>query len=179
MSGRPVSTKSDRRRLRVGRVGSPHGLVGRVKVRLAFSGSDSLNEVDRVWLVSDEGTEREFGVREVRGERAQMLLWLEGIENRDAAQNLVGSHIEVARGELEALEAGEYYLADLVGAAVFGPDGKVGEVVDVVVNPTIDSVRIRLEDGSLVEQPLTAPWVARIEADEARIELASLDGLIV
>jgi 16S rRNA processing protein RimM len=150
-----------------------------VKVRLAFSGSDTLQEVDRVWLVSDEGSEREFAVREVRGEGPQTLLWLEGVENRDAAQKLVGSHIEVVRGELEPLEPGEYYLCDLVGAEVFGPDGKVGEVVDVVVNPSVDSIRVRLVDGRLAELPLTGPWVSRIEAEEARIELASLDGLIV
>jgi 16S rRNA processing protein RimM len=118
-------------------------------------------------------------VREVRGEGPQTLLWLEGVENRDAAQKLVGSHIEVVRGELEPLEPGEYYLCDLVGAEVFGPDGKVGEVVDVVVNPSVDSIRVRLVDGRLAELPLTGPWVSRIEAEEARIELASLDGLIV
>ena len=62
---------------------------------------------------------------------------------------------------------------------MFGPDGRVGEVVAVVVNPSIDSIRIRLGDGRLVEQPLSPPWVARIEADAARIELASLEGFIV
>ena len=148
-------------------------------MRLAFSGSESLSEVERVWLVRDDGSEREFGVREVRGAGAQTLLWLEGVENRDAAAKLTGSHIEVVREELAPLEPGEYYLADLVGAAVFGPDGRVGEVIDVVVNPSIDSVRIRLADGRLVEQPLSAPWVTRVQVDEARIELANLDGFIV
>jgi 16S rRNA processing protein RimM len=150
-----------------------------VKVRLAFSGSESLSEVERIWLVAEDGSEREFAVREVRGEGAQTLLWLEGVENRDAASKLTGSHIEVVREELAPLEPGEYYLADLVGAAVFGPEGRVGEVVGVVVNPSIDSLRIRLEDGRLVEQPLSPPWVARVEAEKARIELASLDGFIV
>jgi 16S rRNA processing protein RimM len=150
-----------------------------VKVRLAFSGSESLAEVDSVWLVNETGEEREFGVREVRGEGAQMLLWLEGVDDRDAAARLVGSHIELARDELAPLAPGEYYLADLVGAAVFGPEGRVGEVEEVVVNPSIDSVRIRLEDGRLVEQPLSPPWVTRIDLSPVRIELASLDGFIV
>jgi 16S rRNA processing protein RimM len=150
-----------------------------VKVRLAYSGSDSLNEVDRVWLVSEDGAEREFSVREVRGAGAQTLLWLEGVDDRNAAQKLVGLGIEVDRGELAPLAPGEYYLVDLVGAAVFGPEGRVGEVVDIVVNPSVDSVRIRLGDGRLAEQPLRAPWVARVEPEAARIELSSLDGLIV
>lgn len=148
-------------------------------MRLAFSGSESLAEVERVWLVKEDGTEREFSIRDLRGEGPKTLLWVEGVENRDQAALLVGSNIEIERAELAPLAPGEYYLADLVGAAVVGPGGPVGEVVDVVVNPSIDSIRIRLTDGRLAEQPLSAPWVARIEPDEPRIELASLEGLIV
>jgi ribosomal 30S subunit maturation factor RimM len=92
LSGRERSSKSSEARLRIGRVGSPHGLVGRVKVRLAFSGSESLDDVDRVWLVFEDGNEREFPVREVRGQGAQTLLWLEGIGNRDPAARIVGAH---------------------------------------------------------------------------------------
>lgn len=179
MSGQRGSSDGDRARLRVGRVGSPHGLAGKVKVRLAFSGSESLSEVERVFIVSEKGEAREFAVREVNGEGPRTLLWLEGVNDRDQAAKLTGSHIEVVREELAPLEPGEYYLADLVGAAVFGPAGRVGEVVEVVVNPSIDSVRIRLADGRVVEQPLSLPWVARVEPEKARIELATLDGFIV
>jgi len=160
-------------------VGSPHGLVGRVKVRLAYDGSESLDAATRVWLVSEDGNEREFQVREVLGQGAQTLLGLEGVNDRDAAAKLVGSHIELARDEIAPLEPGEYYLADLVGAEVVGPEGRVGEVVDVVVNPSIDSVRIRLADGRLAEQPLAPHWVTSVDISSRRIELASLDGLIV
>src|SRR6185503_13558822 len=114
-------------------------------------------EVERVWLVAEDGKEREFAVREVRGEGPKTLLWLEGVENRDEAARLVGSNIEVVREDVAPLAPGEYSLADLVGAAVFGPDGRVGEVVGIVVNPSIDSVQIRLDDGRLVEQPLGPP----------------------
>ena len=170
---------SERSRLRIGRVGPPHGLVGRFKVRLSFAGSQSLEEATRVVLVSPEGEEREYLVREVRGSGAQTLLWLDGVVDRDQAARIVGHGIEVPRDELEPLEAGEYYLADLVGAEVIGPEGRVGEVVEVVVNPSVDSVRIRLSDGRLAEQPLGPPWVARVEVSKGQIELASLDGLIL
>jgi 16S rRNA processing protein RimM len=136
-------------------------------------------EVERVWLLGEDGTEREFSIRDLRGEGPKTLLWLDGIDDRDAAAKIVGSTIEIERNDLAPLAPGEYYLADLVGAQVVGPGGAVGEVVDIVVNPSIDSLRIRLVDGRLAEQPLVPPWVARVEPDEARIELASLDGLIV
>ena len=179
MSERTATPSGDSARLRIGRVGSPHGLDGKVKVRFAYVGSESLDEATRVFLVTDDGKEREFEVREVRGSGAQTLLSLEGVENRDEAARLVGSHIEVSRDEVAPLEPGEYYLADLVGASVFGPDGRVGEVVDVVVNPSVDSLRIRLSDGRLVEQPLGPPWVTGIDVQARRVELSSLDGFIV
>jgi 16S rRNA processing protein RimM len=160
-------------------VGSPHGLAGRVKVRLAYDGSESLADATRVWLVSEDGEEREFEVREVLGEGAKTLLGLEGVNDRDAAAKLTHSHIEIVRDELAPLAPGEYYLADLVGVAVYGPEGRIGEVVEVVVNPSVDSVRIRLLDGRLVEQPLGPPWVTKIAIEDGRMELASLDGFIV
>lgn len=160
-------------------MGSPHGLAGRVKVRFAYEGSDSLDDVERVWLVTDDGNQREFAVREVLGQGAHTLLGLEGVDDRDAAAKLTGSHIEVARDEVPPLAPGEYYLADLVGAEVVGPDGRIGDVVDVVVNPSIDSVRIRMADGRFAEQALREPWVRSVDVESRRIELASLDGLIV
>jgi 16S rRNA processing protein RimM len=150
-----------------------------VKVRFAYEGSDSLDEAERVWLVSDDGKEQEFVVREVLGQGAHTLLGLEGVDDRDAAAKLTGSHLEVARDEVAPLAPGEYYLADLVGAEVVGPDGRVGDVVGVVVNPSIDCVRIRMTDGRLVEQPLAEPWVRAVDVESRRIELATLDGLIV
>jgi 16S rRNA processing protein RimM len=153
--------------------------MGRVKVRFAYDGSDSLDEVERVWLVSEDGNQREFVVRELLGQGAQTLLGLEGVDDRDAAAKLTGSHIEIERADLAPLAPGEYYLADLVGAEVVGPQGRIGDVVEVVVNPSIDSVRIRLTDGRLAEQPLRDPWVRSVDVESRRIELATLDGLIV
>ena len=58
------------------------------------------------------------------------------------------------------------------------PDGVVGEVVSVEVNPSVDSLVIRCPDGKLVEQALLPAFVARIDASARRIELSSRDGLI-
>ena len=46
----------------------------------------------------------------------------------------------VARSALPALAAGEYYLVDLIGAKVVGPDGPLGEVIDIEVHPTVDCI---------------------------------------
>jgi len=62
---------------------------------------------------------------------------------------------------------------------VTGPDGPVGEVVDVVVHPSVNSVTVRLLDGKLAEQPLLPHWVLRVSVKERMLELLTLEGLIV
>jgi ribosomal 30S subunit maturation factor RimM len=86
--------------------------------------------------------------------------------------------VSVPREALPPLEPGEYYLCDLFGAEVVGPDGTVGEVVDVRVLATTDTLIVRRPDGSLVEQALCEPWIAAVDVALRRIELTSIEGLL-
>jgi len=166
-------------RLEIGRIGAPHGLAGEVRVALHFAGSDALFAAERVWLVSDAG-EREVAVVGVRPHGRAMLLLLEGVSDRNAAELLRGTRVEVERALLPPLEPGEYYLVDLIGAAVFDADGaRIGEVIGIATHPTTDAIQVKLKDGRVGEQALTAPWVTRVDAEAKRIELATLDGMIL
>lgn len=164
-------------RLEIGRVGAPHGLAGEVRAQLHFPGSNALAEVKRVWLVRDQG-EEERSLERAKPHGRGLLLRFEGVADRNAAEKLRGARIEVARDLLPPLAEGEYYLIDLVGMEVYGPDGKLGEVTAVLAHPSTDAIAVRLLDGSSAEQPLLAPWLSRVDVAARRIELASLDGLI-
>jgi 16S rRNA processing protein RimM len=108
-----------------------------------------------------------------------MLLGFEGVDDRDAALALRGARLEVERRLLPPLAPGEYYLVDLVGADVLGPAGPVGVVTGIATHPSIAALVLRLTDGRTAEQPLSEPWVKRVDATAGRIELESLDGLVV
>jgi 16S rRNA processing protein RimM len=164
-------------RLEIGRLGAPHGLAGELSVKPHFEGSDTLLRAERVWVVSEDGA-REFFVQGARPHGPRVLLKLTGIGDRTAAETLTGARVEVERGLLPPLAPGEYYLVDLIGAAVIGPDGPLGKVTRVLAHPTVDAVEILLADGRTAEQPLVAPFLARVDAAAGRIELASLDGLM-
>jgi 16S rRNA processing protein RimM len=171
-----ASERSDR--LEIGRIGAPHGLRGDVHASLHFAGSEALSRAKRVTLRSDSGT-RELALRLVRPHGRGIVLGFEGIEDRDAAATLRGSWLEIERRLLSPLAPGEYYLVDLIGASVVGPEGPVGEVVGIASHPSIACLELKLTDGRLAEQPLADQWVARVDVDAGRVELASLDGLVV
>jgi 16S rRNA processing protein RimM len=165
-------------RLEIGRIGAPHGLAGELRVSLHFAASDALDHVETLVAVTDDG-ERLLGVRRVRPNGRFHLVTFEGVNDRDAALALRGARLEVERDRLPPLAEGEYYLVDLVGATLVGPDGPIGEVTGVASHPSVSSVEVQLRDGRRAEQLLGAPWVKRVDVAGGVIELESLDGLVV
>lgn len=169
---------NERGRLEIGRIGAPHGLKGDVHMTLHFAGSDALAPGARVCLVTEAGV-REVALRSFRSHGRGWVAGFEGVADRDAALELRGARLEVERSALPPLADGEYYLVDLIGATAVGPDGPVGEVIGIAAHPTVASLELKLLDGRIAEQPLAPPWIARVDAAAKRVELASLDGLVV
>lgn len=168
----------ERDRLEIGKIGAPHGLKGDVHLTLHFAESDALAAGSRAWLVNETGA-RELTLRWLKPHGRGWIAGFEGVTDRDAALALRGARLEVERAAMPPLADGEYYLVDLVGATAFGPAGPVGEVIGVTTHPSVASLELRLLDGRIAEQPLAPPWVGRVDVTARRIELESLDGLVV
>lgn len=164
--------------IEVGRVSKAHGIRGELRVVLHWENSDALSHVRRVFLASRGGLVRAFDVRTARFANRAVLLTLAGVGDRNQAEALRGATVSVERSDLPALEQGEYYLCDLVGASVFAPSGLVGEVVEVRVHPSVDALVIRAPDGAFLEQPIAEPWISSVDVSQKRIELTSTDGLV-
>ena len=162
----------------LGRVTRPHGIRGEVRVQLHWAGSDTLEQVREVTLC--RGTEA-LGVRRVEAARRvdkAMLLRFAGVCDRDAAEALRGLAVCVPRESLPAPDEDEYYLCDLVGARVVAPSGTIGEVTEVRVHPSVDTLVIRSPEGKLFEQVIAEPWIVRVDTANKIVELSSEDGLI-
>lgn len=163
--------------LEVGRVSKAHGILGELRIVPHWESSDALLQVEQVWLTLN-AQRRAYPVERARAVPRAFLVKLAGIDDRNAAEALHGATVSVERRVLPPLESGEYYLIDLVGATVSGPEGDIGQVTSVVSHPTVDVIVVRLLDGSSKEQPLTEPWLASVDAAGRRVLLNSLDGLM-
>ena len=164
--------------LQIGVVTKPHGLRGELKVQLHWAESTALDHVDEVILADAQGTRR-YPVVVARRTVGAVLLSLRDVNSREQAESLRGARVLVARAALPALEEGEYFLGDLLGAKVLGPDGaELGTVVAFSFYPTMDVLVVEAKDGTRKEQPLSDPWVGKVDAAAGCIELVSLDGMI-
>jgi 16S rRNA processing protein RimM len=156
-----------------------HGLSGELEVRLDWADSKSLLAAADVLLEDEAGRREQHAVSAVRKTPKGVLLALEGIADRDAAEERRGRVVLLPRAALPKLAPGEYYLSDLVGARVMAPDGaEIGTVTEIQMYPSVDAVVIESAAGERWEQPLLDEWILRVEIEERRIILASEGGLI-
>jgi 16S rRNA processing protein RimM len=171
--------------LAIGRVARAHGLKGELRIEPFFEGSDALEQVDELWLSRDAAagapaaSPARYVLEWARAVPRAYLVKVEGIEERNGAEALRGATVWVARSALpEPAASGEYYLVDLLGAKVVGPEGEIGTVVEIATHPSVDAIVIRTLDGRTLEQPLVAAFLARVSVAEKLVELSTLDGLV-
>ncbi|MBS2028886.1 MAG: 16S rRNA processing protein RimM [Deltaproteobacteria bacterium] len=105
----------------VGRVVRAHGLKGELGVRCDDPASSSLLEVKSLRLVGETATRK---IVSARAANVEVLLRVEGVNDRNAAELLKGKDVEIRRADLPAPEAGEFYQADLIGLMAVDESGK-------------------------------------------------------
>lgn len=147
-------------------------------MRLHWPESTVLFEQASVLLAVSGGAPVTREVEHARPAHDHVLLKFVGIDDRDRADELRGAAILVPRTALPEPEPGEFYLTDLIGAAVFTPDGKLGEIIEIRQHPTLDTLLIRKLDGTEVEQPVNEQWIDEVDVDARRVVLSGTDGLI-
>lgn len=119
--------------LPIGKIVGAHGVKGNVKV-YSFAESLSLFEQESsILVVSAKGSEKIFKIKWIKPHGRVVLLSLEGIENRDQAETLIGSELFVKRDSFPKLVDGSYYWFDIIGLAVFTNDEKyIGRVESII-----------------------------------------------
>jgi 16S rRNA processing protein RimM len=162
----------------MGRIARAHGITGELEVRPDWEHSRGLLAAAEVMLEAESGALETRRVLSSRQTPKGILLRLEGIDDRNAAEARSGNVLRVARDMLPKLKDGEYYLCDLVGAKVASPEGVIGAVIEVQMYPSVDALVIEAEDGARFEQPLLDEWLARVDVAGGEIVLASREGLI-
>lgn len=140
----------DARHLQLGYVAGAHGVRGGVKVKLFNPDSTALESNVAVLLRPSEQTSvRPFVVSRVsEAGGGAVRIWLEGVDDREAAEALRGCELWIDRAELPALGDDEYYLADLIGLEVVreraGVCESLGRITGVTSNGVQDLLCVRL-----------------------------------
>ena len=126
-------------RVAVGRINSPWGVRGHVKVTPFTDNPERLAVGSRVYV---DGTLR--AIRDVKSPRGFPCILFEGVTGTEGAERLRDTLIEIDEADLPALPEGEYYVHDLVGLRVVTSDGtEFGEIAEVLETGSNDVYVVR------------------------------------
>jgi 16S rRNA processing protein RimM len=141
----------------VGRIGRPHGVRGEVTVEVRTDDPD-LRFVPGAVFATDPPSRGPVTVAGRRWHREVLLLTVEGVESREAAEELRNTELLLDVADLPALDDPEaFYDHQLVGLRARLPDeSELGEVVAVRHEGADLLVIRRLDAGELLVPFVTA-----------------------
>jgi 16S rRNA processing protein RimM len=159
-------------RICVAQIGAAHGIRGEVRLR-SFTGEPTAI-ASYGPLESEDGTRR-FTIETLRPAKDHFVARLEGVSDRNAAEQLTNLRLYVARDRLPPAGDGEFYHADLVGLAAVTPDGTALGTVTAVHNfGAGDVIEIKPASGEALLVPFTDAAVPEIDLAAGRMVVVPL-----
>jgi len=162
----------------VGRIARPHGIRGQV---IVTPETDFVEERFRdgatFWTRSDRGDE-ELKVSTARVQNGRPVLGFEGFERIEDVERLAGLDLRIPEDSLLPLDAGTYYVHDLVGCAVETISGEpVGEVRRVEGGAGASVLSVAGRRGEVLV-PLAADICVEVDIAGRRIRINPPEGLL-
>ena len=117
-----MEVETDQSLVELGNINGVFGIQGWVKVFSHTSPRVQITDY-RVWLVMRNGQYQEYRVLRGREQGKAIVAQLEGLDDRNAAEAMVGSTVFVRSDQLDALGEGEYYWSQLIGLSVVNEQG--------------------------------------------------------
>jgi 16S rRNA processing protein RimM len=167
-------------RLVVGRILRPHGIRGELSVEVLSDAPERFVPGAEVGVGDPDGPAplETAVIRAARQHLGRLLLSLEGVEDRDAADRFRGAWLSIPVASARPLDQDEFWAHQLVGLTVVDHQGRQrGRVTDVVPGAAHDLLSVELPGGGSALVPAVAALVT-VELDAGRVLVDAVPGLL-
>ena len=160
------------KRICIGAIVGVHGIKGEVKVK-SFTEPDT--NVDKYGAVENKNGNRTFELKVVGHSKELLRVKIKGIDDRTAAEALIGNGFYINREVLPELEnEDEFYEADLIGLEVRQDNQVIGIVAGLYNFGAGEIIEIKLKTtGKLEMIPFTKAYVPEIKVSDGYITVTS------
>ena len=168
--------------LTVGRVVGAQGLKGELKINPSSDFPERFTQPGPRWLQASKGGSPQK-MELVRGRqlpgRSLFVVRLEGINDRAAAETLVGQDFLVHADDRPTLQEGEFHLLDLVGLEVrLDAEGTSLGTVKDLISAGNDLLEIERPNGRTLLVPFVEAIVPEVHLDEGWLLMTPPPGLL-
>lgn len=180
-SEEPTPPPSEPYFLIFGKIARPHGVRGELKMEVRTNDLELLTERETVYLgqdPDDPDSARLYQLLKTRLHKGQLLLILEGINDRNAADLLRGQLVMIPYNELAPLDEDEYYIFQLIGLPVYTAAGEhLGEVINIIETGANDVFVVSGGQRGDLLIPDTEEVIQDIDIAGGRVTITPIPGL--
>ena len=164
--------------LQVGVITQTHGVRGEVKVFPTTDDPERFLDLKRVLL--DTGKEKiSLEIKSVKFFKQFVILKFNGIDNINDIERYKRCPLLVNREDAVELEEDEYFIADMIGMAVWTDDDKeFGTLKDVIETGANDVYIIQSKDHGEVLVPAIKECIIDVNVEEQKMVIHLMDGLL-
>jgi 16S rRNA processing protein RimM len=139
---------------------------------------DELTAITTLRVRRANGAEAPVRIEGARPKGAGWILRIDGVEDREGAEELRGAAIVAPREDLPEPRPGEWWIDDLVGLEVVSDDGAaLGRLVDVWTLPANDVYVVRSADREVL-LPAIEDVIVGVDLEKRMMTVHLLPGLI-
>jgi len=164
--------------LTVGMIVRPQGIKGEVKVQAYTDYPERFSELKTV-IIRKGLLDQEVRIEKARYSKTDVFLQLEGVDNRDSAEELRSAMIFIRRDQAAKLPSDAFYIVDLIGCVVKNQKHIVlGTVYDIIETGSNDVYIVKGAYGDLMVPALkTVVQSVDVRAKEIIVDTQNLEGL--
>jgi len=150
---------SDDTHVVLGKLTSPHGVKGWLKVYAYTSPIDSIFDYPDWWIRQGESLKR-LSVIQGRRQGKGLVVQLKGIDDRSAAEALAQADIVMPKSELPELSDEDYYWHELEGLTVYTRAGEcLGQIGYLFETGANDVMVVRGDQNAIDKRERLLPYL--------------------
>ena len=169
-------------RVLIGRVVGAHGLRGELKIHALTDNPGRFKDMETLKLYDEDGTFKvSLTVDSVRlsANNAVAVAKCGEVNNRNEAEELIGSTVEVLPEERYPLEEGAYWVDDLVGLKVL--DSSTGDDLGILTSviPAGGNDLYVVKDSTGIDHyiPAVKEFIAGVDLGKKEMRITLIEGL--
>jgi 16S rRNA processing protein RimM len=130
-------------------------------------------------LGKDNVRRRELEIEDLWPHKGLLVLKFAGVDSMSDGEALIGSELQVSRGERSTLEAGWTYVSDLIGCAVFDQGKEIGRIEDVQFGAGEAPLLIVVNDaGKKFDVPFAEAYLENVDAPQRQVHMQLPEGML-
>lgn len=162
----------------IGQIVNTSGLKGILKIKPFTDDIKKFSNLKTIYIKIKSGL-TEFKIEQVRYVKNMVMLKLAGIDTVEEAEKYRNLYIKILRDQEEELEAGSYYVVDILGCKVnTDANQELGKIVDVFQTGSNDVYVVKDEQGKQILLPAIKQVIKNVDIKNKIITVHLLEGLV-